>query len=178
MAESGMDGETPRWSDILAIARRAEELGFDSVFVADHLLYRFEGRDTFGIWEGMSLLAALAAATERIELGAGVICTGFRSPALLAKMADVLSESRRIDEISAGRLILGILRLRSGPPAGTIPSTRPSASRPTTSSAALRKPCGLSNRSSSPARSISRGNTTPPASARCDRAARAPRGRR
>jgi alkanesulfonate monooxygenase SsuD/methylene tetrahydromethanopterin reductase-like flavin-dependent oxidoreductase (luciferase family) len=50
----------------------------------------------------MSLLAALAAATERIELGTGVICTGFRSPALLAKMADT------IDEISAGRLILGI----------------------------------------------------------------------
>ena len=97
-----MDGDTPRWTDILAIARRAEELGFDSVFVADHLIYRFEGRDTFGIWEGMSLLAALAAATERVELGTGVICTGFRSPALLAKMADT------IDEISGGRLILGI----------------------------------------------------------------------
>ncbi|CAN5816889.1 LLM class flavin-dependent oxidoreductase [soil metagenome] len=102
MAERGMDGETPRWSDILAVARRAEELGFDSVFIADHLLYRFEGQDTFGIWEGMSLLAALAAATERIELGTGVICTGFRNPALLAKMADA------IDEISGGRLILGI----------------------------------------------------------------------
>lgn len=102
MAEDSMDGATPRWSDILAIARRAEELGFDSVFVADHLIYRFEGRDTFGIWEGMSLLAALAAATERIELGTGVICTGFRNPALLAKMADT------IDEISGGRLIFGI----------------------------------------------------------------------
>lgn len=102
MAEDGMDGQTPRWADMLAIARRAEELGFDSVFIADHLIYRFEGRDTFGIWEGMSLLAALAAATERVELGTGVICTGFRNPALLAKMADT------IDEISGGRLILGI----------------------------------------------------------------------
>ncbi len=102
MAENGMDGETPRWADILAIARRAEELGFDSVFIADHLIYRFEGQETYGIWEGMSLLAALAAATERIELGTGVVCTGFRNPALLAKMADT------IDEISNGRLILGI----------------------------------------------------------------------
>ncbi len=102
MAESSMDGDTPRWADVLAIARRAEELGFDSVFVADHLIYRFEGQDTFGIWEGMSLLAGLAAATERIELGTGVVCTGFRNPALLAKMADT------IDEISGGRLIFGI----------------------------------------------------------------------
>lgn len=102
MAEHSMDGRTPRWSDILAIARRAEELGFDSVFVADHLIYHFEGQETYGIWEGMSLLAALAAATERIELGTGVICTGFRNPALMAKMAET------IDEISDGRVILGI----------------------------------------------------------------------
>ena len=102
MAENEMDGETPRWTDILAIATRAEELGFDSVFLADHLIYHFEGRDTYGIWECMSLLAALAAATERIELGTGVVCTAFRNPALLAKMADT------IDEISGGRVILGI----------------------------------------------------------------------
>lgn len=102
MAEHEMEGETPRWTDILAVARRAEELGFDSVFIADHLIYHFEGKDTYGIWEGMSLLAALAAATERVELGTGVICTGFRNPALLAKMAET------IDEISGGRLILGI----------------------------------------------------------------------
>ena len=102
MAENGMDGRTPRWSDILAITRRAEALGFDSVFIADHLIYHFEGQDIYGIWEGMSLLAALAGATERIELGTGVICTGFRNPALLAKMAET------IDEISNGRLILGI----------------------------------------------------------------------
>lgn len=102
MAEHSMDGQTPRWSDIVAIARRAEELGFDSVFIADHLIYHFEGQETYGIWEGMSLLAGLAAATERIELGTGVVCTGFRNPALLAKMADT------IDEISGGRVILGI----------------------------------------------------------------------
>lgn len=97
-----MEGQTPRWTDILAVAHRAEELGFDSVFIADHLIYHFEGQETYGIWEGMSLLAAMAAATERLELGTGVICTGFRNPALLAKMADT------IDEISNGRVILGV----------------------------------------------------------------------
>ncbi len=102
MAEHELGDRTPRWTDILAIARRAEELGFDSVFIADHLIYHFEGQETYGIWEGMSLLAALAGATERIELGTGVLCTGFRNPALLAKMAET------IDEISAGRLIFGI----------------------------------------------------------------------
>lgn len=100
-AENGMDGQTPRWSDLLAMAQRAEEIGLDSIFLADHLIYRFDG-EPYGIWEGMSLLAALAAVTERVELGTGVACTGFRGPALLAKIADT------IDEISGGRLILGI----------------------------------------------------------------------
>jgi alkanesulfonate monooxygenase SsuD/methylene tetrahydromethanopterin reductase-like flavin-dependent oxidoreductase (luciferase family) len=56
----------------------------------------------YGIWECWSLIAALAAATERVEIGPSVLCTGFRNPALIAKMADT------VDEISNGRLILAI----------------------------------------------------------------------
>jgi probable F420-dependent oxidoreductase len=96
----GWEG-VPRWADILAIAQRAEEVNFDSLWVEDHLLVR--GDDgAHGLWECWSLLAALATTTARVELATFVACAGFRNPALLAKQADTL------DEISGGRLILGL----------------------------------------------------------------------
>jgi probable F420-dependent oxidoreductase len=103
-AEYGMLGATPRWSDIRAMAQRAEELGFDSLWLFDHLIFELPppAGPRMGAWESWSLLTALAAATSRVELGTTVLCTGFRNPALLAKMADTT------DEISGGRLILGL----------------------------------------------------------------------
>ena len=100
--EQPWSGRGPRWAEIAAMARRAEEVGFDSFWLPDHLIYRFEGVHQQGAWDAWSLLAAVAATTERMEIAPLVAATSFRNPALIAKMADT------IDEISGGRLILGI----------------------------------------------------------------------
>ncbi len=77
-------------------------VSFDALGLPDHLLYRHDSGVTEGSWECCSMLAAIAAVTTRVNLGTIVICTAFRNPALLAKIADT------IDEISGGRLILGL----------------------------------------------------------------------
>lgn len=93
---------TPSWRDIATRAKVAEEVGFDSIWISDHLIHRFPGVPDYGIWEAWSLVSALAATTSRVQIGTWVLSAGFRNPALLAKMADT------VDEISGGRLILGI----------------------------------------------------------------------
>lgn len=100
--EGWLDGGTARWSDLLEMATIGEQVGFDSIWLADHMLYRLEGIEPFGIWECWSLMAALAARTSRVELGTIVTCTSFRNPALLAKIVDT------VEEISGGRVILGL----------------------------------------------------------------------
>jgi alkanesulfonate monooxygenase SsuD/methylene tetrahydromethanopterin reductase-like flavin-dependent oxidoreductase (luciferase family) len=88
-----------RWPEYLAMAKAAEEVGFESIWVGDHLLYNGPERAP---WEAWTLLSALAAATDKVRLGPLVACAGFHPPAVLAKMAST------IDEVSQGRFVLGI----------------------------------------------------------------------
>ncbi len=94
-------GETDGWTTLRPMALAAEEHGLDSVWGADHLIYRTDG-ETEGIHECWTLLTAVAAITSRVEIGPLVLALPFRNPALTAKMAIEL------DEISNGRLILGV----------------------------------------------------------------------
>src|SRR6185503_1777113 len=91
-----------RWPELRDMARAAEDVGFDSIWVGDHLLYVDPDLPPRGPWEAWSVLAALAGITERVELGPLVASVSFHNPAMLAKKAAT------IDEISGGRLILGL----------------------------------------------------------------------
>jgi len=101
-------GRVVGWNEIKEMSVMAEAVGFDTIWMADHLIMRNAGsvvmeRGTSrGPHEAWTILSAVAAVTSRVTLGPFVACTGFREPALLAKMADTL------DDVSGGRLILGL----------------------------------------------------------------------
>ncbi len=89
------------WARTVAVARQAERLGFESIWLFDH--FHTVPRPTDEItFESFTALSALAALTSRVRLGHIVICNGFRNPALVAKMAATM------DVISGGRMELGI----------------------------------------------------------------------
>ncbi len=90
------------WPDLLDMIRAIEDLGYDSIWVGEHLLYRWSDQPARGPWEAWTELAAIAASTSRVEFGPLVACTNFHNPALLAKQAAT------IDEISGGRFVLGL----------------------------------------------------------------------
>ncbi|HEX5828197.1 MAG TPA: LLM class flavin-dependent oxidoreductase [Candidatus Limnocylindrales bacterium] len=96
------DGTWASWTGIRRLALRAEAMGVDTLWVPDHLQRETASRGMFGFHECWTILTATAEATSRIGIGPFIACTGFRNPALLAKMAMTL------DEVSGGRLVLGL----------------------------------------------------------------------
>jgi alkanesulfonate monooxygenase SsuD/methylene tetrahydromethanopterin reductase-like flavin-dependent oxidoreductase (luciferase family) len=95
-----VEWEVP-FAELIRMAQAAEQVGFDSVWLGDHLLYDLDVGPR-GPWEVWTSLAALAASTERVLLGPLVASTSFHQPTMLAKQATT------VDGISDGRLILGL----------------------------------------------------------------------
>ncbi len=73
-------GQMPSFRDLQAQARAAEQIGLDSLWVADHVVWPFPNQEEKGCWEAFTFLSGLAAVTSRIQLGPLVACTSFRNP--------------------------------------------------------------------------------------------------
>jgi len=94
-------GPAEAWATTVRCAKRAEELGYDHLWVYDHM-ETVPRRERTHVFEAFTTLAALSQQTERIELGQLVTCVGYRNVGLLAK------EAACVDVMSGGRLILGL----------------------------------------------------------------------
>ena len=102
LMQYGAERVTPRWPDIRAMAIRAEEIGFDTIWTPDELLWRSADRPAQGVWDGVSMAGAVAAVTSRATVGTWVLSALHRNAGIIAKTAETL------DEISAGRFLFGL----------------------------------------------------------------------
>lgn len=103
IGEKSHFGETPRFTDMVEIAKTARDVGFEAIWFADHFSFENTDNDEIrGVWEAWTMMAAVAAEIPGVQIGSLVACTGFRNPGVIAKMTE------SIDEISGGRFILGL----------------------------------------------------------------------
>ena len=100
--QSGPDRAVPSGRDVVEQARRAEEIGFDTIWIPDELLWRTDDGPPRGAWDGVSMAGAVAAVTTRAKVGSWVFSALHRNPGILAKTAETL------DEISGGRFVFGL----------------------------------------------------------------------
>lgn len=103
ISERGPERALYRYPQMRELAVATEQAGLDSIWVADHLFFiPPDGSPKRGVWESLTMLAAMAEATSRVELGPLVLCAPFRNPGQIAWTANTL------DEISGGRFVLGL----------------------------------------------------------------------
>lgn len=100
--QSGPDRSAPGWPEVRDQARRAEEIGFDTIWMPDELLWQTEDGPPRGAWDGISMAGAVAAATSRAKVGTWVMSALHRNPGIIAKTVETL------DEISGGRFVFGL----------------------------------------------------------------------
>jgi alkanesulfonate monooxygenase SsuD/methylene tetrahydromethanopterin reductase-like flavin-dependent oxidoreductase (luciferase family) len=98
----GPDRATPRWSEISRVAINAEQMGIDTLWIPDELLWRSNTPSPIGFWDGVSIAGAAAAITSHIKIGSWVLSALHRNPGIIAKTAETL------DEISGGRFVFGL----------------------------------------------------------------------
>jgi len=101
--EKPQSGEKSQWPTIKTMAQQAEAMGFDTVWIADELLWRVpDWPGARGWWECVSMTGAVAASTSTIGVGTWVLSALHRNPGLTVKIAETL------DEISDGRFLFGL----------------------------------------------------------------------
>ncbi len=98
----GPERITPRWPDVRAIVQRAEEIGFDTIWTPDELVWFSKTLPPQGAWEGVAMAGAVAAVTSKVTVGTWVMSALHRNPGITAKAVETL------DEISGGRFLFGL----------------------------------------------------------------------
>lgn len=96
-------GPASTFAEIRALARRAEELGADTVWLADEILWRVpDWPAPVGWWDCLTMAGAVAAITSTVNVGSWVMSAVQHKPGMIARAAESL------DEISGGRFVLGL----------------------------------------------------------------------